>query len=183
MLFLTFFAFVYRCFTYWQYFCLRIFQFLSHYPPLTHHSINPIVLVVFKKDSVKLTFTSEYALLALVFLARHKSDGFINVREIAKAQSIPPRFLEQILRMLKLSNYVQSLKGKNGGFRLARPPESITLAEIVRLFDGALAPTKSASKYFHEKTPVAKEKKLLHLFQEIRDFIADKMEHTTLADV
>jgi len=132
---------------------------------------------------VKLTFTSEYALLALLYLARRKSAGFINVQEIAKAQNIPPRFLEQILRILKLSNYVQSLKGKKGGFRLARPPEKITLAEIVRLFDGALAPTKSASRYFHETTPVEKEKKLLQLFQEIRDFVADKMENTTLANV
>jgi Rrf2 family transcriptional regulator, cysteine metabolism repressor len=132
---------------------------------------------------VKLTLTSEYALLALLYLARHKSEGFINVQKIAKAQGIPPRFLEQILRILKLSNYVQSLKGKKGGFRLARPSEKITLAEIVRLFDGALAPTKSASKYFHEATPVEKEKKLLRLFQEIRDFIADKMENTTLANV
>ena len=57
------------------------------------------------------------------------------------------------------------------------------MAEIVRLFDGALAPTDSVSKYFYESTPVEKEKKLVALFREVRDYAAKKLETTTLADV
>jgi DNA-binding IscR family transcriptional regulator len=53
----------------------------------------------------------------------------------------------------------------------------------VRLFDGALAPTESVSKYFYESTPIEKEKKLMAVFKEVRDYIAEKMERTTLADV
>ena len=132
---------------------------------------------------MRLTSKSEYALLALAFLARRKADEYTAVRTIAEDQGIPPLFLEQILLTLKRSRHVQSLKGQHGGYRLARPANKITLAEVIRLFDGALAPTESVSKYFYESTPVEKEKKLLRLFKEIRNYLATKLEGTSLADV
>jgi Rrf2 family protein len=132
---------------------------------------------------MKLTSRSEYALLALVHLARHQAEGYLSVQSIAAAQGIPAKFLEQILLTLKLSRYVRSLRGKKGGYHLARPPGRITLAEIIRLFDGALAPTESVSKYFYEATPVESERKLLRVFRGIRDYVSAKLEKTTLADV
>jgi len=132
---------------------------------------------------MRLTSRSEYALLALIHLARQKGEAYLPVRAIAEAQGIPPLFLEQILLTLKRSRHVHSLKGQHGGYRLARPAEKITLAEIVRLFDGALAPTESASKHFHESTPIEKEKKVLRVFKQIRDYVSDTLENTTLADV
>lgn len=132
---------------------------------------------------MKLTSRSEYALLALVYLARHREEGFIPAQVIAAAQGIPQKFLEQILLILKRARYLRSSKGKGGGFQLGRPPRSISLAEVIRLFDGALAPTESVSTYFYESTPIEKEDKLLAVFREVRDFVADRMEHTTLADV
>lgn len=132
---------------------------------------------------MKLTSRSEYALLAMVYLTRHQGEGLISVQTIATAQAIPQKFLEQILLILKRARFLRSSKGKGGGFQLGRPPQSITLADIIRLFDGALAPTESVSKYFYESTPIEKEEKLLVVFREIRDFVADRMEHTTLADV
>jgi Rrf2 family transcriptional regulator, cysteine metabolism repressor len=132
---------------------------------------------------LKLTSRSEYALLALVHLARHTEEGFLPVQAIGAAQGIPPRFLEQILLTLKRARYVRSLKGQHGGYALARPAERITLAEIVRLIDGALAPTESVSKYFYETTPIEKERKLLRVFKEIRDIVSERLEKTTIADV
>ena len=132
---------------------------------------------------MRLTSRSEYALLALVYLARHEADGYVAVHAIAAAQEIPPKFLEQILLTLKRSRYVRSLKGQHGGYRLARPAVSITLAEVIRLFDGALAPTESVSKYFYESTPVEREKKLLKVFKGIRDHISDALEKATIASV
>ena len=132
---------------------------------------------------MKLTSKSEYALLALVYLARQIGKGAIPVHAIATAQQIPEKFLEQILLALKRARYLRSVKGKGGGFQLAREPASISLAEIIRLFDGALAPTESASKYFYEPTPIEKEAKLLGVFREVRDYVARKMEKTTLADM
>ena len=132
---------------------------------------------------MRLTAKSEYALLALVHLARHDEEGFLSVQEIAEAQELPPRFLEQIFMTLKRARYVRSLKGPRGGFQLARPAGKITLAEVIRLIDGALAPTESASKYFYESTPIEKETRLLRVFKDIRDYVSNRLEKTTIADV
>lgn len=132
---------------------------------------------------MKLTVRSEYALLALVYLARHDRDGYTSVDVIAKAQEIPPKFLEQILLTLKRAKYLHSLRGNKGGYQLAKPAEEVSLAEIIRLFDGALAPTESVSKYFYEPTPIEKEKSLIRVFQGIRDYISEALEKTTLKDL
>ena len=132
---------------------------------------------------MKLTTRSEYGLLALVHLARCERDAVVRAQDIAEAQRIPQRFLEQILLVLNRAGYVKSQKGQKGGYRLAKAPREITLAEVIRLFDGALAPTESVSQYFYEATPVEREKKLLGVFRQIRDLVANKLEKTTLADV
>lgn len=132
---------------------------------------------------MKLTSRSEYALLALVYLARNNGNGFISVETIALAQNIPPKFLEQILLVLKRAKYVRSAKGQRGGFKLAKPADGIFLADVIRLFDGALAPTESVSYYFYESTPIEKERRLLQVFRNIRGLVAKKLEGTSIADV
>jgi Rrf2 family transcriptional regulator, cysteine metabolism repressor len=132
---------------------------------------------------VHLTSKSEYALLALIHLARNSGAEFVTAETVSKAQSIPLPYLEQILRALKQSRLVTSSKGQRGGFRLARPPTEITVAEVFRLFDGALAPTQSVSKYFYEVTPIHKEAKVVEVLRDIRDYVARKLEETTIADV
>lgn len=132
---------------------------------------------------MKLTRRSEYALLALIHLARAKGEGYVSVAAMAEAQGLPAKFLEQLLMALKRARIVKSQKGPHGGYRLARPAEKISLAEVIRLLDGALAPTESVSTYFYESTPVEREKRLLRVFKEIRDLISARLEKTTLADV
>lgn len=132
---------------------------------------------------MKLTRRSEYALLALIHLARAKGEGYVSVAAMAEAQGLPAKFLEQLLMALKRARLVKSQKGPHGGYRLARPAEKISLAEVIRLLDGALAPTESVSTYFYESTPVEREKRLLRVFKEIRDLISARLEKTTLADV
>lgn len=132
---------------------------------------------------MKLTSRSEYALLALVYLARRNAAGYVSVETIAEAQDIPQKFLEQIMLALKHAKYLRSSKGQHGGYCLAKPADKISLAEIIRLLDGALAPTESVSQYFYESTPIEKEKHLIKVFKDIRDFVAEKMEHTTIADM
>lgn len=132
---------------------------------------------------MKLTRRSEYALLALIHLARAKGEAWVSVAAMAEAQGLPAKFLEQLLMALKRAGVVKSQKGPHGGYRLARPAGKISLAEVIRLLDGALAPTESVSTYFYESTPVEREKRLLRIFKEIRDFVSVKLEKTTLADV
>jgi Rrf2 family cysteine metabolism transcriptional repressor len=132
---------------------------------------------------MKLTTRSEYGLLALIYLARHQDQGFISIDTIASAQSIPPKFLEQLMLALKRAHFLRSAKGQKGGYQLAKKPNQISLAEVIRLFDGALAPTESVSENFYESTPIEKEKRLSKVFKEIRDHVSNKLEKTTIADV
>jgi Rrf2 family cysteine metabolism transcriptional repressor len=132
---------------------------------------------------MKLTARSEYALLALVHLARQNSGEVVSADSIARAKDIPPKFLEQILLTLKRARYLRSTKGQRGGYQLAKPAEAVTLAEIVRLFDGALAPTESTSKHFYGPSPIEKERRLLRLFREIRDLVSNRLEAATIADM
>ncbi|MGO8858676.1 MAG: RrF2 family transcriptional regulator [Steroidobacteraceae bacterium] len=132
---------------------------------------------------MKLTARSEYALLALVYLGRQKSGELVSADTIARAQGIPLKFLEQILLTLKRARYLRSTKGQHGGYELAKPVDTMTLAEIIRLLDGALAPTDSTSRYFYEPSPIEKERRLLRVFREVRDLVSNRLEATTIADV
>jgi Rrf2 family transcriptional regulator, cysteine metabolism repressor len=132
---------------------------------------------------MKLTSRSEYALLALVYLARRGTESYSSVETIAHAQGIPPKFLEQIVLALKRAKYLKSSKGQHGGYLLAKPADKITLAEVIRLFDGALAPTESVSQNFYESTPIEREQGLVTVFKDIRNYVSDKLETTTIQDV
>ena len=80
------------------------------------------------------------------YLARHEAEEYISVDAIATAQSIPPKFLEQILLAMKRAHLLRSTKGQHGGYHLAKPANQISLAEVIRLFDGALAPTSKRNR-------------------------------------
>ncbi len=84
---------------------------------------------------------------------------------------------------LKRAHFLRSGKGQRGGYSLAKDPKQISLAEVIRLFDGALAPTESVSENFYESTPIEKEKSLTAVFKDIRDYVSQKLETTTIADV
>jgi Rrf2 family transcriptional regulator, cysteine metabolism repressor len=131
---------------------------------------------------MRLTSRSEYALLVLLALARCKN-GCMGAQVIAQRQAIPASSLEEILLVLEHARYLQNAKEPGGGYRLAKSADRISLAEVIRLFDGALAPTESINKYLYESTSLEHEKKLLHEFRDIRDYVARKLEKTTLADV
>ncbi len=132
---------------------------------------------------MRLSRRSEYACLALIDLTEHYEEGYVKTGDIAQRMDIPRKYLEQILLALKGAGYVQSARGTEGGYRLARPPSKISVAEIIRLLDGAIAPVGSASKYFHEHTPIERSTGLINLFREIRDYTANKLEATSFADL
>jgi len=131
---------------------------------------------------MKLSRKCEYAFLALIDIAQH-NDELVKISKISERQNIPKKFLEQILLMLKGSGYLTSRRGANGGYKLATDSEEITVAEIIRLFDGALAPVGSASENFYEETPIEEHEELLSIFKEIQDYVAEKLENTTIADL
>ncbi|NLF38495.1 Rrf2 family transcriptional regulator [bacterium] len=132
---------------------------------------------------MKLTTKSEYSVLALIHIARNQTRGYVRIEDICAAYGMPKKYLEQLLIMLKQNGLVRTRRGVGGGYVLAVPPGEITLARVIRLMDGALAPVESVSTHFFSHTPLEQERKVTRLFKDIRDYIAQRMEHTTLADV
>ncbi|MBW1854893.1 MAG: Rrf2 family transcriptional regulator [Deltaproteobacteria bacterium] len=132
---------------------------------------------------MKLTTKSEYSILALIYLARNEKEGFVKIEVICSEYDISKKYLELLFTILKQNRYVKTKRGANGGYKLAKPASQISVAEIIRLMDGALASTESVSKYFYSDTPLAKEKKILIVFKEIRDYISKRLEALKLSDL
>ncbi|MDP8254360.1 MAG: Rrf2 family transcriptional regulator [Candidatus Alcyoniella australis] len=130
---------------------------------------------------MKLTTKSEYSLLALLFLARHSDSGFITIEQISHACDIPPKYLEQLLGALRSGRILKARRGVGGGYALARDASQISVAEVIRMMDGALAPTESVSEFFFSKTPLMREERLLDELRIIRNFAAKRLEKLTLS--
>ncbi len=97
-----------------------------------------------------LTKKGKYGLKAMVHLAQHPSEEFVGVLQIAEAQNIPKKFLDAIMAELRNAGFVQSKKGKGGGYKLAMAASDIAVGDIIRTIDGPLAliPCASKSRYF-----------------------------------
>jgi Rrf2 family transcriptional regulator, cysteine metabolism repressor len=132
---------------------------------------------------MKLTTKSEYTILALLHMVRNGAEDYTKIEEICTACDIPKKYLELLFSSLRQNRYIQTRRGTQGGYKLAKPAGQITIAEIIRLMDGALAPTDSVSTYFFADTPLTREPKMLQVFREIRDYIAGRLETLTLADL
>ncbi|HYI78861.1 MAG TPA: Rrf2 family transcriptional regulator [Chryseolinea sp.] len=91
----------------------------------------------------------KYAIHALVHMAKTPSEKFL-IKEISDACLIPKKFLEGILLDLKRAGILGSKQGKGGGYTLRKSPAEVNLAEIVRLFDGAIAAVPCATHKFYE---------------------------------
>ena len=132
---------------------------------------------------MKLTTKSEYSILALIYMARNEKKGFIKIEEICSKCDIPEKYLVLLFSILRQNRYIKTKRGSSGGYKLAKPASTISIAEIIRLMDGALAPTESVSKYFYSPTPLSGEKRLIKIVKEIRDYIANKLETLKLSDL
>ena len=132
---------------------------------------------------MRLTTKSEYSLLALIYIARHEKEGFIKIEDICSKYNISKKYLEQLFLILKQSRYLRTKRGAGGGCKLARPAQRISIAQVIRLMDGALAPTESVSMYFFSHTPLEREKKIMAVFKEIRNYVSNRLEHLRLSDL
>ena len=128
---------------------------------------------------MKLSLLSEYALLSLIHVAR-QSDAPATSVSIGISQQIPSEMLHEILITLVDAKYLRLTKGN---FRLAKPAEKIPVINIIRLFDGALAPVEPVSEKGYQPAPMEKEEKLINLFTDLQQQIIDKLEGTTLAEL
>lgn len=134
---------------------------------------------------MKLSVRGEYALRALLVLGLNHQQPVVRIQTISEQQNIPKRFLEQILNDLKSAGLVESRRGVSGGYRLARRPEDINLASIVRHIEGALAPVSCVSERFYEKCSCPDESRcaIRSVMKEVRDAVVATMERVTVADL
>jgi Rrf2 family protein len=133
-----------------------------------------------------LSHKAKYALKALLFLAQQDETHVSKTIEIAESASIPKKFLEQILLDLKRGHFVGSKQGKFGGYYLLKSKNDITLADIHRLFDGAIALLPCASLNFYERcSDCADESECLlrHGLITIREETLKAMEGITIASL
>ena len=85
---------------------------------------------------MKLSTRSRYGTRLILDMARHHGKNPIQLGEIARRQNISLKYLEQIIRPLKRANYIKSFRGSKGGHVLNKPPEQITVGEVVALMEG-----------------------------------------------
>lgn len=127
---------------------------------------------------------AKYAIKALLALADHGRDEPMRIADLARQERIPAKFLELILLGLKHNGMLQSRKGKGGGYLLARDPSEIYLGQIVRMFDGPLAPVPCASQTAYVPCADCPNEAIcgVHLaMKEVRDATARVLDGTSLA--
>jgi Rrf2 family protein len=132
---------------------------------------------------MKVSRKADYALRVMFTLVEHYGKGPIPIRELAECNHVPKRFLEHIMLDLKLQGWVDSMKGKNGGYFLSHPPENIRLGQIVRFFDGLLAPLNCVSMGQYEPCSQEPGCRFRRVFLQIRNDTARMMDNATLASV
>src|SRR5438874_7140156 len=123
---------------------------------------------------MKLTRASSYAIHALVFMAAQKKNRPVASHHIAKARGIPERFLLKVLKPLVTARVLTSIKGPNGGYRLARPATDITMLEIVEAveqakIEGTAPPPESDPRKIKEDYPNYKPENSLPLFHKLEN--------------
>lgn len=132
---------------------------------------------------MRISKKTDYALRVLFTLVDHFGGAPIPIRELARRNDVPKRFLEQIMLALKAQGWVDSVAGIRGGYVLAKKPDKITMGEIVRHFDGILAPIDCVSVTGYKRCSQEPVCKFRRVFLDARNYIAGLMDKATLAEI
>lgn len=124
---------------------------------------------------MKISVKGDYALLAVLDLASQPPGNPIKIADIAKRQNIPQKFLELILAALKQGGFVESRRGAEGGYLLARPADAITVGEVLRFVEG-----RRTGKPRGKRRP---EGPFADMWQRVDDAISEIMDHATFAEI
>ena len=132
---------------------------------------------------MKVSKRGQYGMRALCHLAETHGSGVVQIREIARKESIPAKFLEGILLELKHAGIVRSRRGIDGGYELARDPGEIMLGQVMRVLDGPLAPLGSAAELKELMKSDPRQAGFYSVLIGVRDAAAQILDQTTLSDV
>lgn len=129
---------------------------------------------------------TKYAIHALLYLAREKKRGPVLISEISESENIPKKFLEAILLELRKAGILGSKMGKGGGYYLIKKTDEVNLADVVRLFDGAIALVPCATYQFYQKCDDCKDEVtcgLKWIMKDVRDATVEKLKTSTLQQI
>lgn len=132
---------------------------------------------------MKLSKKSDYALRAMIYLSMNYKNGAVQVKEISAKEKIPQKFLENILLTLRKAGILNSKSGLKGGYALARLPDLITLGEVIRVLDGAIAPVDCVSKISYKPCSEEVTCVIRGVMMDIRNAITDVLDTMTFADM
>ncbi len=130
---------------------------------------------------MKLSTRSRYGTRILVDLAHHHAQGPVQIGEISKRQDISVKYLEQLIRPLKVAKLVISVRGPKGGHILAKKPDDITLGQVVRLFEGQSELVECIS--CPERCPMSDDCRVRLAWQEATRALYEKLDAMTIADL
>ena len=100
---------------------------------------------------MKITYKGDYALKALLELALNYNKKVVSIHELASKGDIPYKFLEQVLLALKKGGFVDSKRGVNGGYFMAKPPDTVTIGDVIRFIEGPIEPITCVGKNNYEE--------------------------------
>lgn len=131
---------------------------------------------------MKFSTKGRYALRVIIDLAEHNSGKYIPLTDIAARQEISEKYLESIVSVLSKNNYVDSLRGKGGGYRLNRSPDEYTVGSIIKLIEGSLAPVACLENNAKpcERTS---ECRTIGMWSGLQKLINDYLEGITIGDL
>jgi len=132
---------------------------------------------------MKLSKKADYALRVLVTLVERQGQGPMSMNELARHNDVPKSFLEHIMLDLKSQGWVASSPGRNGGYVLAQDPTRITMGQVVRFFDGLMAPINCISVNRYEPCSQEATCRFRRVLLEIRNQTAQYMDNATLASI
>lgn len=131
---------------------------------------------------MKITYKGDYALKAVLDLALHYEKGLVTIHDLAKRIDTPRKFLEQVLLDLKGSGFVESRRGKAGGYHLAKWPREIKLGEVVRFISGPIEPIACVEKKYTDCKDIY-ECVLRKIWQEVARATSEIIDNVTFEDL
>ena len=131
---------------------------------------------------MRISAKGEYAIRALLDLAVHHGEGLVPIQEVARRQSIPQRYLEQVLLLLKRAGILESKRGSAGGYQLVRSPAGISVGDVLRAVEGRVTTLDVAGRH-PSKTSDAAASDLAPLWREIASAVGEVIDRTTFGDL
>lgn len=131
---------------------------------------------------MKITYKGDYALKAVLDLALHYDKGLVTIHDIAKRIDAPIKFMEQVLLDLKRGGFVESKRGKIGGYMLAKHPHDIKVGDVVRFIDGPIEPIACVEKNYSGCVDIQKCV-FKQIWQQVAEATADIIDGITFEDL